>query len=106
MNILIAGAGGFIAGHLVKSLGLQGHNITAVDIKDETQWFQLNNLKNVTNIGRLDLRDKQTVASLISQKNTAEYITWLAIWEAWDLYRIIILTAWRVSTYRLISLQL
>ena len=45
MNILVAGGGGFIAGHLVKSLALQGCNVTAVDIKDETKWFQLNNFE-------------------------------------------------------------
>ncbi len=68
MNILVAGGGGFIAGHLVKSLALQGCNVTAVDIKDETKWFQLNNFENVENLGKLDLRDKNTVIKLISQK--------------------------------------
>ena len=42
MNYLIAGAGGFIGGHLVKRLNDQGHNTVCVDIKPLDLWFQIN----------------------------------------------------------------
>ena len=41
-RILIAGAGGFIGGHLVADLLRRGcTNIVAVDIKPMTQWYQV-----------------------------------------------------------------
>lgn len=39
-HILVAGAGGFIGGHLVKSLLEQGHRVRAVDKKPQWQWYQ------------------------------------------------------------------
>ncbi len=39
-KILVVGAGGFIGGHLVKKLLLNGNNIIAVDIKPKELWFQ------------------------------------------------------------------
>ena len=68
MNILVAGAGGFIAGHLVKSLALQGYDVTAVDIKSQDQWFQVHNLKNVETLPKSDLRDKRVVKSLLKKR--------------------------------------
>ena len=38
---LVAGAGGFIGGHLVKSLLDDGHKVTCVDIKPLEYWFQI-----------------------------------------------------------------
>lgn len=38
--ILVAGAGGFIGGHLVQSLLAQGYRIRAVDKKPQWQWYQ------------------------------------------------------------------
>lgn len=40
-RILVAGAGGFIGGHLVKSLVSKGHKIRAVDIKPLNEWYQV-----------------------------------------------------------------
>lgn len=40
-KILVAGAGGFIGGHLVKALSSKGHNIRAIDIKPLNEWYQL-----------------------------------------------------------------
>ena len=41
MNYLVAGAGGFIGGHLVKSLMEDGHSVVCADIKPKEHWFQL-----------------------------------------------------------------
>jgi len=41
MNILVTGAGGFIGGHIVKKLLIQGHKVRAVDIKNLNEWFQV-----------------------------------------------------------------
>jgi nucleoside-diphosphate-sugar epimerase len=42
MNILVAGAGGFIGGHLARRLLAEGHDVCGVDIKPEWDWYQLN----------------------------------------------------------------
>ena len=39
-KILIAGAGGFIGGHLAKEMTSRGHAVRAVDIKPLDQWYQ------------------------------------------------------------------
>ncbi len=39
--IVVAGAGGFIGGHLVGHLLAQGHQVRAVDIKPAGEWYQL-----------------------------------------------------------------
>lgn len=41
MRCLVTGAGGFIGGHLVKNLLDQGHEVSAVDIKELGDWWQL-----------------------------------------------------------------
>lgn len=38
---LVAGAGGFIGGHLVKSLINQGHKVVCADVKPFQYWFQI-----------------------------------------------------------------
>jgi nucleoside-diphosphate-sugar epimerase len=40
-TILIAGAGGFIGGHLVGKLLSQGFRVRAVDIKPQDDWYQV-----------------------------------------------------------------
>ena len=42
-NILVAGAGGMIGGHLVKRLLDEGFNVRAVDVKPYTSWWQWHN---------------------------------------------------------------
>jgi nucleoside-diphosphate-sugar epimerase len=54
MKILVAGAGGFIGGHLVKSLLDQGHAVRAVDIKPAKDWLQVHAAAN--NWEQADLR--------------------------------------------------
>ncbi len=56
-KILIAGAGGFIGGHLAKSYLAQGHQVVAVDIKPVTEWYQLHDgAENLT----LNLEEKES----------------------------------------------
>ena len=51
---LVCGAGGFIGGHLVKSLLNDGHDVLCADIKPLDKWFQIfDNCKNFV----LDLKD-------------------------------------------------
>jgi len=40
-KIVVAGAGGFIGGHLVKELVKAGHQVRAVDIKPLNEWYQI-----------------------------------------------------------------
>lgn len=54
-QILVTGAGGFIGGHMVDVLLKQGHNVRAVDIKPQWQWYQrFSEAENLT----LDLKEK------------------------------------------------
>ena len=55
-SIVVAGAGGFIGGHLVADLLRQGHRrVRAVDVKPYDEWFQRH--PGAENL-RLDLNDK------------------------------------------------
>ena len=40
-KILVAGAGGFIGGYLTKELISLGHQVTAVDVKPQSDWYQV-----------------------------------------------------------------
>jgi GDP-D-mannose 3',5'-epimerase len=40
-KIVVAGAGGFIGGHLVQELTKKGHQVRAVDIKPLNEWYQV-----------------------------------------------------------------
>ncbi len=40
-KIVVAGAGGFIGGHLVKELIKKGHTVRAIDIKPLNEWYQI-----------------------------------------------------------------
>ncbi|TXT66077.1 MAG: dTDP-4-oxo-6-deoxy-D-allose reductase [Promethearchaeota archaeon] len=54
MRALVAGAGGFIGGHLVKSLLDDGYEVLGVDIKPIEDWHQVHD--NSLNIYNTDLR--------------------------------------------------
>jgi GDP-D-mannose 3',5'-epimerase len=70
--ILITGAGGFIGGHLVKSMLDQGHKVRAVDKKPQWQWYQrFPEAENLT----LNLEDKD---ACIQAANGTDWIYNLA----------------------------
>ena len=41
-KFLIAGAGGFIGGHLAARLKQMGHDLVCADVKPYEYWFQMN----------------------------------------------------------------
>jgi len=53
-KVLVAGAGGFIGGHLVKRLLDDGHEVVAVDVKPSPAWYQYH--EKAMNITMLDLK--------------------------------------------------
>jgi len=55
MNILVAGGGGFIGGHLIKRLLKENNKIRSVDIKPISEWYQI--FDNVENL-ELNLEEK------------------------------------------------
>jgi nucleoside-diphosphate-sugar epimerase len=63
MKILVAGAGGFIGGHLVKHLIELGHDVYAVDIKRRENWYQYFNEAN--NFVETDMRLKEHCDTLV-----------------------------------------
>ena len=54
-KILVVGAGGFIAGHLIKELIKNGNSITATDIKPKEYWFQ--DFDTAKNFYSTDMKD-------------------------------------------------
>ena len=46
MKILVAGAGGFIGGHLTNDLIKKNHTVVAVDRKPFKEWYQINDKSN------------------------------------------------------------
>jgi GDP-D-mannose 3', 5'-epimerase len=65
-KIIVAGAGGFIGGHLTKVLQEQGHQVRAVDIKPLNQWYQVT--EGVDNLV-LDLRVKENCYQAVNGYN-------------------------------------
>jgi GDP-D-mannose 3', 5'-epimerase len=65
-KILVAGAGGFIGGHLVKELLKQGHQVRAVDIKPLNEWYQV---FPETDNRVLDLRLKENCYQAVNGTN-------------------------------------
>jgi len=64
MKILIAGAGGFIGGHLAQKLKADGHNLICADIKPIEYWFQLNeDNKNYS----LDLKEYENCQKILEE---------------------------------------
>jgi GDP-D-mannose 3', 5'-epimerase len=62
-KIIVAGAGGFIGGHLTKTLKAMGHQVRAVDIKPLTRWYQIT--PGVENFV-LDLKKKESCYQVLN----------------------------------------
>jgi len=62
-KVVVAGAGGFIGGHLTRALVEAGHHVRAVDIKPLTKWYQ--RIPGVDNLV-LDLRDKENCSRALN----------------------------------------
>ena len=65
-NIVVCGAGGFIGGHLAKSLILKNFNVTCVDVKPFDLWFQLH---DETSNYQLDLQDLQNCEKAVKNQD-------------------------------------
>jgi GDP-D-mannose 3',5'-epimerase len=65
-KIVVAGAGGFIGGHLVKELVKKGQHVRAVDIKPLNEWYQIS--ENADNLV-LDLRVKDNCYQAVNGYN-------------------------------------
>jgi GDP-D-mannose 3', 5'-epimerase len=65
-RIVVAGAGGFIGGHLVKELTGKGHQVRAVDIKPLNEWYQVS--ESADNLV-LDLRLKDNCYQAVNGYN-------------------------------------
>jgi GDP-D-mannose 3', 5'-epimerase len=65
-KILVAGAGGFIGGHLVKELVKNGNSVRAVDIKPLNEWYQITD--GVDNLV-LDLRLRENCYTALNGYN-------------------------------------
>jgi nucleoside-diphosphate-sugar epimerase len=63
LSILVAGAGGFIGGHLTKTFLSQGYRVRAVDKKPQWQWYQrFPEAENLT----LDLQEKEACIQAVN----------------------------------------
>jgi GDP-D-mannose 3',5'-epimerase len=65
-RIVVAGAGGFIGGHLVKELTKRGNKVRAVDIKPLNEWYQISD--EADNLV-LDLRLKENCFTAVNGYN-------------------------------------
>lgn len=65
-KIVVAGAGGFIGGHLVRDLVKAGHKVRAVDLKPLNEWYQVS---DKTDNLVLDLRLKENCYTAVNGYN-------------------------------------
>jgi nucleoside-diphosphate-sugar epimerase len=66
-SVLVAGAGGFIGGHLVSRLLSTGHTVRAVDIKPFSEWYQV--LDRAENL-ELDLAAREACSRAVRGMGT------------------------------------
>ena len=65
-KVFVAGAGGFIGGHIVKELLNKGYDVKAADIKPLNEWFQL--FEEAHNFQK-DLSDKNNCFEMVKGTN-------------------------------------
>lgn len=70
-KVLVAGAGGFIGGHLVKHLIEKKFEVISCDIKPLNEWFQC--FDESKNFGSLDLQNQESVKNLF-KSNPIEWV--------------------------------
>ena len=81
-KIVVAGAGGFIGGHLTKKLMEMGYQVRAVDIKPLTRWYQITSgAENLV----LDLKTKENCYQALN--GYEEVLILQRIWAEWDLLK-------------------
>lgn len=68
MTYLIAGAGGFIGGHLIRRLLNEGNRVIGIDIKPTSQWFQVHD--DAINLESIDLRNVNQLPSFAFEIDT------------------------------------
>lgn len=73
MKALVAGAGGFIGGHLVKRLLKNGFDVVAADIKPASEWYQVDVRSD--NLFNLDLK---SYANCLVATNECDHVYNLA----------------------------
>ena len=66
-KILVVGAGGFIAGHLIKKILENGNEVVACDIKPKEFWFQ--DFHNVENHYSMDMKDISNCRKVTNKVN-------------------------------------
>ena len=77
VDVLVAGGGGFIGGHLVGDLLAQGMSVRSVDIKPRSEWYQVHpDAENV--VADLSLLETQSPALLGPGRSTCSPPTWAA----------------------------
>ncbi|WP_157880720.1 NAD-dependent epimerase/dehydratase family protein [Streptomyces sp. Root1310] len=69
-RVLVTGAGGFIGGHLVKSLLRTGHAVVCADVKPRERWWQW--FETVNHVG--DLHDPVFCRSLVRGVDTVFHL--------------------------------
>ena len=69
---VVCGAGGFIGGHLVRSLLDQGYRVRAVDIKPFSEWWQVH--AGAVSIQCSDLRDPNECYEAVGQGHLMENV--------------------------------
>lgn len=62
-RVLVAGAGGFIGGHLVRNLLDLGHDVVAADIKPHTDWYQVYPDSHILDL--CDLRESRNASMAV-----------------------------------------
>ena len=62
VDVLVAGGGGFIGGHLVADLLSQGLSVRSVDVKPQSEWYQVHEAaqNEVADLSLLDAAMKHT----------------------------------------------